>query len=352
MEIDADIIEDAINFLLQGGEAEAARTLKECTFMAFESNDSWMDGNRRLDGIDIELSAPRKVYEKLSDSRSSVTKAIRNAFNAVMPVDTYLKAIHVRAISKSAMHQAGSQKSLSESSRKRLLELLDVQKSTMIAVSTGGPKINTVNHEYTERQREIKQLLSEVNVDDPNPFSDLWAWYGKWSDGSLPTYQSRRQYIGDIFTPLIDSLSQFKKPIVEPAEPTGWARVDRNVDKITSTLESAQNEEDFQAVGLHCREALISLSQEIYSPEKHPSSDGVSISKTDSKRMLDAYIVAELPGETNEYLRKHAKAAVDLAVNLQHKRTALFRDAALCAEATRSIINIITILSGRGDPDK
>jgi hypothetical protein len=40
-----------------------------------------------------------------------------------------------------------------------------------------------------------------------------------------------------------------------------------------------------------------------------------------------------------------------LAVNLQHRRTATFRDAALCAEATRSVINVIALISGQRDPD-
>jgi hypothetical protein len=348
--IDDSIMDEAADFLVQGGELDAARTLQACTFVTWDYNDSWTDGSRRLDGVDIELAAPRTVYETITDSNHPVTAAIRKAISAVLPGDTYLKSIRVRAASATKIAAAVPEARIGAASRSRLIELLEAQKSLMIAVSTGGPRIDSVNQDYQNRQIEIRGILDSIQVRDPNPFPDLWAWYGKWSDGSLPNYHSRRQYIGEMFQPLVDSLRKVKVSVVEPAEPTGWTRVDRNVEKITASLESARNEEDFQALALHCREALISLAQAVFIPDKHPIPDGIFASSTDSKRMLDAFISVEAPGESNDYVRKHAKAAVDLAVNLQHKRTASFRDAALCAEATRSVINTIAILSGRAGP--
>ena len=76
----------------------------------------------------------------------------------------------------------------------------------------------------------------------------------------------------------------------------------------------------------------------------------MEVSKTDAKRMLDRYLAVEVGGESNATSRRHAKASLNLAVALQHKRTAKFRDAALRAEATGSIVNIIAILSGIRDP--
>ena len=66
--------------------------------------------------------------------------------------------------------------------------------------------------------------------------------------------------------------------------------------------------------------------------------------------MLDSYLAAELSGATNEGIRRHAKAALALANDLQHRRTATYREAALCAEATMSLVNLIAIISGRRDP--
>lgn len=133
-------------------------------------------------------------------------------------------------------------------------------------------------------------------------------------------------------------------------EPTGWPRVDRQMSEVRVLLQEATTEEQYQAVGLLCREALISVAQAVYVPERHTSLDGVNPSSTDAKRMLESYLSVELSGSANEEARSHAKAALKLAVALQHNRTADFRVAALCAEATVSVINIIGILSGARVP--
>jgi hypothetical protein len=59
------------------------------------------------------------------------------------------------------------------------------------------------------------------------------------------------------------------------------------------------------------------------------------------------YFEVELSGHVNEEARAHAKAAVKLAYALQHKRSANFRMAALCAEATASVVNLLAILIER-----
>jgi len=116
------------------------------------------------------------------------------------------------------------------------------------------------------------------------------------------------------------------------------------------TPHGAREEEDFQGVGLLCREALITLGQVVWVAERHPPVDGVIPSDTDAKRRLEAYIAVELGTNANEQARKHAKAALDLAVGLQHKRSATWRDAAMCLEATASVVRLVTIVEGRRDP--
>jgi hypothetical protein len=70
---------------------------------------------------------------------------------------------------------------------------------------------------------------------------------------------------------------------------------------------------------------LITLGQVVWVAERHPPVDGVIPSDTDAKRRLEAYIAVELGTNANEQARKHAKAALDLAVGLQHKRSATCR---------------------------
>ena len=130
-------------------------------------------------------------------------------------------------------------------------------------------------------------------------------------------------------------------------EPTGWQKVDRQLQEVRLRLDTAESEEQYQAVGLLCREVLISAAQEVFSEGRHPSLDGVTPSDTDAKRMLEAVFHTELPGLGNDEARAHAKAAFRLALALQHKRTADFRMAALCAEATASVVNMLAVIAGR-----
>jgi len=233
-----------------------------------------------------------------------------------------------------------------------LIREIEAQKSLMVAVATGGPRINDVNLEYRQRAERIRSQLQLRGIENPNPYADLWQWYGKWSSGDLPTYRSRREYIRELYAPTLDALR--RQAPHEPAraftEPTGWAKIDRNLGKARVQLEQARTEIDFQQVGLICRETLIDLAQAVFIPDRHPWTDEVEASQTDAKRMLDAYLSTELGGHWNENARRHAKAALALANELTHKRTATFRDAALCVEATASVVNIIAIISGRRDP--
>lgn len=131
-----------------------------------------------------------------------------------------------------------------------------------------------------------------------------------------------------------------------------WSAVDRPLMKAAEQLRQGKSAEDFQTVGLLCRETLISLAQAVFDPARHKTEDGVQPSPTDSKRMLEGFFACELSGTSNEEIRRHAKSAVSLADALVHRRTAAYRDAALCLEATQSVANIVSIITGRSDEDR
>lgn len=130
-------------------------------------------------------------------------------------------------------------------------------------------------------------------------------------------------------------------------QPTGWQKVDRQLQEVRLRLDTANSEEQFQAVGLLSREVLISVAQAVFDPSRHGALVPVDPSRTDAKRMLESIFESELLGAANEEARTHAKAALRLALALQHKRTADFRMAALCAEATSSVVNLLAVLNGR-----
>jgi hypothetical protein len=178
---------------------------------------------------------------------------------------------------------------------------------------------------------EARRLVAEFNEELAR---DRWEIYEKKQMSGRPVFGARQ--VGT------------RVEIFE--EPTGWPKVDRQMDEARSQLLEASTEEQFQAVGLICRETLISLAQAVYDPQRHPTLDGVAASETDAKRMLEAFIAVELGGAANEEARAHARAALRVALALQHDRTADFRAAALCAEATASVVNLTGVISGARTP--
>lgn len=305
-----------------------------------ESDGGW-DRERCLC---LQLTAPIQTYEQLKNLRHEERDAILEAFTECHrdgPRAKYLTPVLDTA-------SLGEPKESSDS----LIHDIDAQRSLMVDVATGGHRIQEVDEQYMARRGRIAQALAEISVEDPNPFDSLWDWYGKWNK-NLPTYRSRREYLSDLFKPTLAQLrtrpGAARQPLFKTA--TGWPAIDRGQVQMRQLLERAQSAQQFQSVGLHCRELLITLAQTVFDPERHPTIHGQEASTTDAKRMLEAYIESELTGRSNEELRKHARAAFDLANALQHRRTANFRDAALCAEATTSIVNLIAIVSGRRDPE-
>jgi hypothetical protein len=309
--------------------------------------DNW-DGGTDIYGLYLEV--PTNVYSTYEPHLKTIEESISEKLRPILRKypRTWIGEVVISPRLVSATSQPPKAYLVPD---KKLIEAVEAQRNLMISVSTGGPRIQSVNNDYKERQELIESGLAERGVENPNPYSDLWEWYGKWSSGDLPSYQSRRNYITGLFGPLVKELKRGGQIQTQGlfTRATGWTRVDRNVGEMRSRLAQAKTEEQFQAVGLLCRETLISLAQTVYNADAHPSLDGVTPSKTDAKRMLDAYLATKLPGKTNEAARRHAKSSLDFANEVTHKRTADFREAAMCAEATTAVVNLIAIISGQRD---
>ncbi|MFG6497286.1 hypothetical protein P8610_18125 [Fictibacillus sp. UD] len=231
------------------------------------------------------------------------------------------------------------------------LKLLHKIKSILIPVATGGPKIQSVNGEYKKLYHEIDIIFERLKLNNPNRFTNLWEWYGHWSSGDLPTYQSRRRFISEMYKEIIDLIEKSSEtvPIDQPYEITGWERVDRGVSEIRKRMSEADTEEQFQAIGLLSRETIISLAQEVYDSEIHVSIDEVTPSSTDAKRMLDAFLSYELGGSSNEAYRKYAKSALVLANDLTHRRSASIHEASMCVVAVISLVNIVKVITNKSN---
>src|SRR5260221_10630647 len=107
---------------------------------------------------------------------------------------------------------------------------------------------------------ELQQMIYQINP-SPDHITDA---YDLKAD-----LQGIIDFIGDA------KLINNNRPGEMEIELTGWDRIERSVNEIKIKLQAAENEEQFQAVGLTCRETIISLAQQVYKKEVHQSSDGV-----------------------------------------------------------------------------
>lgn len=91
-----------------------------------------------------------------------------------------------------------------------LLAKIQRLQSIMVAVATGGPKIQEKEGDYSDLYLEVQSDIEDLQqsglaVKNPNAFHSLWDWYGCWSS-NLPGYASRRQYVRDLYANIVNPL--------------------------------------------------------------------------------------------------------------------------------------------------
>lgn len=310
--------------------------------------DNWNGGTY---GYTVFLDLPVKVYASMQkDGIEEAEKVIGETLNEVTKGDDnhYFGVQIAPRFTTSDIEWSiiGG-----ESGKMQLKADIEAVKDLMIAVSTGGPRIQEVDARYKSINGSVHQRCKQLNIKYSNNFVGLWDWYGKWSS-ELPTYQSRRLFINELFAPTLTVFEEngantgIAVPIVEL---NGWDRINRTVVKIKQDSVTARIEEDYQQIGLLCREVIISLAQAVYQPEVHGATDeeGKMIGKTDANRMISNYLTYKLAGSSNQELRTYAKNTNKLANLLTHKRDASRKDMLMAVSATIALINFIGILEDK-----
>jgi hypothetical protein len=227
-----------------------------------------------------------------------------------------------------------------------LRALIDGQAALMVAVATGGPRIEQENPAYQARRREIAAELRRLGLEDPNSFNDLWGWYGYWSQ-HLPTYQSRRVHVRELYAPLLDALEHLADrqlgADLQPAQ-SGWAAVDHQLGQLRERFALAQTADDHKAIGLLCRDIFRSMADATFDENSHLPDGQELPGPADSVARLNLVVDAVAPGEANREIRKLLKANFDLANKVQHDQAATSVQAALVAEATVTAVNLVRIM--------
>lgn len=118
-----------------------------------------------------------------------------------------------------------------------------------------------------------------------------------------------------------------------------WRRYARAVDAMVEAAEA----EDYQAVGIRCREALIALGRE------YVDADWVDVPTDqpkagDAKGWLRIYADSLSGGRQRDYVRALAEKTWDMTVSLQHHTNANEWDAEITLCATQAVFQTFMIL--------
>jgi hypothetical protein len=121
-----------------------------------------------------------------------------------------------------------------------------------------------------------------------------------------------------------------------------WRRFKRAVE----AMDHAEEAEDYQAVGMRCRETLISLCAE------HQNAEWVRLSgeppkASDAKQWLRIYADSLTTGQPRDYLRVLAERTWDIANWLTHYTKATEWDAQLVLDATAQLLNTFALVRHR-----
>ena len=129
---------------------------------------------------------------------------------------------------------------------------------------------------------------------------------------------------------------------ISPHRVTGWPRVDEEISELRRHFESASTQQDYSNIGNDCVAILEALSETVYVHDKHRRGEEPEPSVASTKARLDRFIEVELVGSNNAELRKLARAAIEFAQAVKHRRATVSRtEAGLAADAVILIANIL-----------
>jgi hypothetical protein len=217
---------------------------------------------------------------------------------------------------------------------------------------TGGADISQDDSVLV--MRALKAVLARLGVPTfTPPFRDFNSFYKHWrSVGATGAggWQARRDILDQYFDPLHESLDEREAgsirstlaTAISPHKVTGWPRVDEEVSELRRHFESASTQQDYSNVGNDCVALLEALSETVYNHERHKSGDENEPPVQKTKERLNRYIEVELLGSDNAELRKLARAAIEFAQAVKHRRATVTRqEAGIAADSILLLANLL-----------
>jgi hypothetical protein len=227
--------------------------------------------------------------------------------------------------------------------------LADAVSRFMVSVATGGPAIKTVDAEYKRQHRALGAVLRRLGIKYPNQFDDLWGWYGRWSNGSLPSYRDRRLFVSELFAPVRQALVARADAAGELVEgvsewPTGWPRLDQQIARLRRLWREADDPDAYNGVGLQCLKILTTLGHVVFDSARHLLPGEKEPGPDDAKKRVGYFLRRVASGEKGDDIRKIVNGAYGQANTAKHRHLATRTDAGIAANATLLIVSTLRLL--------
>ena len=116
----------------------------------------------------------------------------------------------------------------------------------------------------------------------------------------------------------------------------------RKLKNIASLIDVAKEIEDFQAIGVQCREILIELGNTIYQPEMSGVEEQPKASNFKKKAELFAafYLSGSEYSDYRIWINKLSESTWDYTNKITHSQTATFYEASTCVTLTTSLVSV------------
>ncbi len=223
-----------------------------------------------------------------------------------------------------------------------LADLVDAQRSLLISVATGGPRIDDADRGYKKRHRLLKTGLERHGIALPFKWNSLWDWYGFYS-GKLGSYAERRVHINELADPVLEQLDrlQTRGMVSDWGEaPETWATLNGRLEELRERVTTAATADDLQDVGRRAREVIIASVNLVFEAEMVPAGDDAP-KGADAKNRLEHIMNNLVPGTAHAELRKLMRGALELAHKVTHSEGITRVDAFAAAQATVLIVRTL-----------
>ena len=118
-------------------------------------------------------------------------------------------------------------------------------------------------------------------------------------------------------------------------------RLFRKLKGIADLVDTAVEIEDFQSIGVQCRELLIELGNSIYSPDMATDNEQPQASnfKKKAELFVQFYLTGSENGDYRTILKKLTESTWDCASKITHSRSATFYEASTCVSLCISLVS-------------